>query len=142
MIRKAEKTDFEKMIEIAKNDGFEHPDMPNLDWIKSRIKLGDEFYVYGNVLGFICFQPQFSRGSRLHFISVMKSEQGKGIGGSLVSYVGGLTRKFGKNKLYLYVHQKNQKAIDFYLKHKFAFAGIFLDKYGEKEHALLMCKEV
>ena len=36
----------------------------------------------------------------------------------------------------------NKKAINFYLKHEFDFSGIFLDKYGEGENALLMMKRL
>jgi ribosomal protein S18 acetylase RimI-like enzyme len=73
---------------------------------------------------------------------VLKEEQGKGIGSQLLEEAETMTRNHSKNKLYLYVHQKNKQAINFYFKHDFNFSGIFLDKYGEGEHALLMCKNL
>lgn len=144
MIQKAVEKDYDKFPEIVENDGFSHPNKFSLDWVYNRIKLGDEFYVYfdGKIKGFMCFQPEFSNNSRLHFISVLKQEQGKGIGTTLVEKAVELTRKLGKTKLYLYVHQKNKKAIDFYIKKGFCFSGIFLDKYGESEHALLMRRDI
>ncbi len=145
MIRKAQEKDFSELLKIAMNDGFKHPNEMSLEWVNTRIKRGDEFYVYENergVVGFICFQQQFSKGCRLHFISVMKEEQGKGIGTALVEKTKLLTRDLGKDKLYLYVYQDNKKAFNFYMKHGFNFSGIFLDKYGEGEHAFLMCSNI
>ena len=145
MIREAKEKEYEELVKIAENDGFEHPNKLNLEWIKKRVNQGDEFYVFSEdskIIGFVCFQPDFARGSKLHFISVLREEQGKGVGKKLVEKIEELTRNLGKNKIYLYVHQKNKKAIDFYLKNDFHFSGIFLDKYGEGEHALLMCKNL
>lgn len=125
--------------------GFKHPNKLNLDWIKNRLALGDRFCIFeseGKILGFMCFQPDFSQGSRLHFISVLKEEQGKGVGSALIEEAEKFTRNHGKNRLYLYVHQKNKKALRFYLKHGFDFSGIFLDKYGKGENALLMVKDL
>lgn len=143
-IREAVEKDFQELVEIAENDGFKHPNKMTVDWIKKRCLAGDRFYVFeqASILGFICFQPEFSLGSRLHFLSVKKDEQGKGAGSALLEEAEKMTRNHGKNKLYLYVHQKNKKAIGFYLKHEFDFSGIFLDKYGDGENALLMVKEL
>jgi ribosomal-protein-alanine N-acetyltransferase len=145
MIREAEEKEYGELIRIAEEDGFEHPRKINLLWIQNRSILGDRFYLYeenNKILGFVCFQPEFSNGSRLHYISVRKSEQGKGVGSALLEEVEKMTVKHEKSKLYLWVHQKNKQAIKFYLKHDFDFAGIFINKYGEGENALLMCKEL
>jgi len=170
LLREATEADFEEIVEISKSDGFEHPNTPTLEWVKNRCVLGDRFYVYvgdapkscisehsenqtkkpedfrgeelGDIKGFICFQPKFARGSRLHFLSVSQSEQGKGIGSALLEEAEKMSRNHEKNLIYLYVHQKNKKAVNFYLKQGFNFSGIFLDKYGEGENALLMCKKL
>lgn len=144
-IREANVKDFLELVKISEEDGFEHPRKVSLLWMQNRYISGDRFYLFeenNKILGFVCFQPQFSDGSRLHYISVRKGEQGAGIGTALIEEVENMTRNHEKKKLYLWVHQRNRKAIGFYFKHDFDFAGIFLDKYGKGEHALLMCKEL
>ena len=162
-IREANIKDFPELMKISGEDGFEHPRKVSLLWMQNRYIYGDRFYLFeasteksddslslshkkcaqdGKILGFICFQPQFSDGSRLHFIAVRKSEQGKGVGTALIEEAEKMTQHHEKKKLYLWVHEKNKNAIRFYLKHEFDFSGIFLNKYGEGENALLMVKEL
>lgn len=145
MIKEVDEKDFFQLIEVSSSDGFEHPKSITLAWIQNRIMLGDRFYAFyenNKILGFVCFQPQFSSGSRLHYLSVRQDEQGRGIGSVLLEEAEKLARNHSKNKLYLWVHQKNKKALAFYLKHGFDFSGIFLDKYGEGGNALLMVKKL
>ena len=141
-IIQTDEKDFPAMIEIAKNDGFSHPNQLNTDWLKKRLSEGDIFFITEEKNGFVSLQKKFASGAKLHFLSVKKQAQHKGIGTALIKKIEEETKKLGFKKLFLYSHQKNFDAIRFYTKLQFYVDGIFIDKYGPGQNAILMCKDL
>ncbi|MFH1256862.1 MAG: GNAT family N-acetyltransferase [Candidatus Diapherotrites archaeon] len=144
-IRRASAKDFPAMLEINRNDGFDYVAKMNIEWLKKAQRGKDAFFIAehkGKALGFCSVQPNYTYGSRLRFLSVLKKFQHKGIGAALMEKAEEHARGNGKKKLFLYVNQKNFDAIRFYSKHKFYVTGIFLEKYGKGGNALLMAKDL
>ncbi len=145
-IREARDVDFPEMVDIVKNDGFPHPLPTTLEWLLKRKALGDKFFVVDGQnkkpTGFASLQEKFALGAKLHYLSVRKEQHHKGIGTALVKKIEDEAKAIGKDRLYLYTHQKNFEAIRFYSKLNFYIVGIFIDKYASGENALLLCKDL
>lgn len=144
-IREATEKDFQVMVEIAKNDGYMHPNKLNLEWLNKRKGEGDLFFIAefnGKEVGFVVLQKKFAIGSKLHFLSVKEEFQHKGVGAVLVKKAEEETKKLGNKKIFLYTHYKNFNAIRFYSKNDYYVNGVFIDKYGVGENAILMCRDL
>ncbi len=144
-IKEATEKDFPIMVEIAKSDGYMHPNKLNLEWLNKRKKEDDLFFIAeieDKKIGFVILQKNFAIGSKLHFLSVKKDFQHKGIGTSLIKKAEEETKKLGKKRIFLYTHQKNFDAIKLYSKLNYYVNGIFINKYGIGENAVLMAKDL
>ncbi len=92
--------------------------------------LGADGYVYEvdrKILGFITMSPQNSCGYYMYELFVDPLFQGKGIvGAALIDFAKGLGRYITTS-----VYQKNERAINFYLKHNFSMLS--QEPYLEEE---------
>lgn len=136
MIRKLQKTDIDRIIEIWLDCNLKaHEFIPerywreNADAVKEMLPQA-EVYVYeeenlGEMQGFIGMNGEYIEG-----IFVWNENQSKGIGKKLLDYV-----KRIKKKIYLSVYQKNQRALDFYQRENFKIQCENIDENtGEKEY--------
>ena len=154
-IRRATLKDIDIIQEIEKNSGY-----PLSHYISSRetitnaIKNGLMFFILEDMrlhdkkpvllpVGYVSLREKFTHtGAELNTIAVTKSEHQKGYGFMLLRCIEKEARSLGKNKLYLYVYQRNYPAVSFYAKNGFYVVGIFESYYSHGETAILMCKEL
>lgn len=105
----------------------------NFDLVKSMIK-ESEIYIYeenNKILGFIGLSENYIAG-----IFIDKEFRNKGIGKNLLDYA-----KDKKDKLYLNVFEKNNKAMNFYIKNQFIISEKnFDDENKEYEYKLIWNK--
>lgn len=105
----------------------------NFDLVKSMIK-ESEIYIYeenNKILGFIGLSENYIAG-----IFIDKEFRNKGIGKNLLDYA-----KDKKDKLYLNVYEKNNKAMNFYIKNQFIISEKnFDDENNEYEYKLIWNK--
>lgn len=105
----------------------------NFDLVKSMIK-ESEIYIYeenNKILGFIGLMEDYIAG-----IFIDKEFTNKGIGKKLLDYA-----KDKKAKLYLNVFEKNNKAMNFYIKNQFIISEKnFDDENKEYEYKLIWNK--
>lgn len=105
----------------------------NFDLVKSMIK-ESEIYIYeenNKILGFIGLSENYIAG-----IFIDKEFRNKGIGKNLLDYA-----KDKKDKLYLNVFEKNNKAMNFYIKNQFIISEKnFDDENNEYEYKLIWNK--
>lgn len=105
----------------------------NFDLVKSMIK-ESEIYIYeenNKILGFIGLSENYIAG-----IFIDKEFRNKGIGKNLLDYA-----KDKKDKLYLNVYEKNNKAMNFYIKNQFIISEKnFDDENKEYEYKLIWNK--
>ena len=105
----------------------------NFDLVKSMIK-ESEIYIYeenNKILGFIGLSEDYIAG-----IFIDKEFRNKGIGKKLLDYA-----KDKKDKLSLDVYEKNNKAMNFYIKNQFIIdEKNFDDENNEYEYRLIWNK--
>lgn len=133
MIRKADKNDLERIMEIwLETNLLSHYFIPNSYWISNykEVKIAiaqAEVYVYeveDVICGFIGLINSYIAG-----IFVEKMYQSQGIGRLLLKYI-----KENHSFLSLHVYEKNERALNFYVRENFKVIAESKDmNTGEKE---------
>lgn len=133
MIRKADKNDLERIMEIwLETNLLSHYFIPNSYWISNyeEVKIAisqAEVYVYeieDVICGFIGLIDSYIAG-----IFVEKMYQSQGIGRLLLKYI-----KENHSFLSLHVYEKNERALNFYVRENFKVIAESKDmNTGEKE---------
>lgn len=136
MIRTAQKTDMEQLLQIWLNSNIDaHDFIPQKYWIDNYPLVADQLpqadiYLYeadGNIYGFVGVMDGYIAG-----IFVDKAHRSAGIGRQLLNHVKALYPT-----LSLGVYQKNQRAVRFYLREGFAINKEQLDEStGEIEYSM------
>jgi ribosomal protein S18 acetylase RimI-like enzyme len=140
------KEDINLLSNLEGNDGYIYPSggISKERFLKA-FRDGEKIFIAekdGGAVGYASIQPKFARGSRIRWLSVHKDFHRQGIGTKLIEKIKEETKNLNKSKLYLYVHHRNTEAITFYSHLRFKVSGFFVDKYGDGEHAILMCKDL
>jgi len=133
-IRKAKKSDFEKLIEIyqrAYQDLKEYAEegkeniLKYLNWLYKQDK--DGFLVAtldNNIVGFICADKNWTKErGEIHEFVVDPNYQNLGIGKLLFEKALSYLKESGKKYVGLWVGEKNIKAKNFYKKYGFEYKG-------------------
>ena len=137
MIRKFENSDIDDIMQIWKNVNIEAHNFiskeyweNDYDYVRNILPKA-EIYVYvdnNEIIGFIGMNENYIEG-----IFVKAVAQSKGIGKQLLDQV-----KKIKSTLKLNVYQKNERAIQFYLREKFSIQSECVDdNTGEKEFTMV-----
>ena len=136
MIRTAQKTDMEQLLQIWLNSNIDaHDFIPPKYWIDNYPLVADQLpradiYLYeadGKIYGFVGVMDGYIAG-----IFVDKAHRSAGIGSQLLNHVKELYPT-----LSLGVYQKNQRAVRFYLREGFAINNEQLDEStGEIEYTM------
>lgn len=97
------------------------------------------------ISGYIIYLDNFD-SLDLFEISILKNEQGKGLGRLLleesIKILYTKKKNFNKNKIFLEVNEKNKIAIDLYKKVGFLEISTRKNYYGKNENGLVMLKEI
>lgn len=127
MIRKFEKKDTERIMEIWLEANLEaHDFVPSDYWLSQyqsvqKQLLSADIYVYeqdNEIQGFVGMVDDYLAG-----IFVDKKYRSMGIGKNLLEYVKKIYPAFSLN-----VYQKNQRAVDFYLREKLTIVSTGVDE--------------
>lgn len=139
MIRQYANGDIDAVMQIWLNTNIQTHNFISSDYWQSNFRVVKEMlphaeiYVYENdyakqIDGFIGLNDNYIEG-----VFVKKAAQSKGIGKQLLNYA-----KEIKSTLKLSVYQKNEKAIQFYLREKFSIQSENMDaNTGEKEFVMV-----
>lgn len=139
MIRQYANGDIDAVMQIWLNTNIQIHNFISSDYWQSNFRVVKEMlppaeiYVYEDdytkqIDGFIGLNDNYIEG-----VFVKKAAQSKGIGKQLLNYA-----KEIKSTLKLSVYQKNEKAIQFYLREKFSIQSENMDaNTGEKEFVMV-----
>ena len=136
VIRRINENDIDEVIEIWERENINaHPFIPSKYWLDNvelvkKQMLTKDVFVYENtnkIEAFIGIDDNYIEG-----IFVSSALQCQGIGKSLLNYI-----KKDKDYLFLYVYQKNKKAINFYLKEGFIIKEESIDKATNEKDYLM-----
>ena len=120
---------FEIINEIQSNDGFEHSYPLSKERFTNLIHRGEYFFVSfyeGKAAGMI--SVDFEIRAKLHFFSVKKDYQGKGIGGVLLKKI--LEEAKNRNYSSVYVYVEIDSPVEkFLLNRGFEKVGYYRDRY-------------
>lgn len=137
-IRRLQKEDLAAVMELWLHTNLQaHPFVSEAYWrenfegVKEALPKAEVFVCErddtGKIIGFIGMKGQYIAG-----IFVKKEMQSMGIGKKLLDHV-----KQSREKLTLHVYQKNQRAVDFYLREGFSIRAEALDENTGKKEFLL-----
>ena len=128
----------ERCLQINSDDGWVSV---GADWFG---KFPDTFFIADDA-GFAAVTSRFKydrNGVELDVISVRKTNQGRGIGRSLMNAVAEFASKTGKDLVYTFCSESNAGALSFYERLGFQKCGILRDRYGEGKHSIILRKSV
>lgn len=127
MIREKKKSDIKYIMEIWLQGNLQaHKFIKESYWIEhieetEKAIEEAEVFVYeeqGEIIGFIGIQKNYIAG-----LFIKEEKQQEGIGSRLIEFC-----KQRKSEIFLYVYKENEKAVTFYLKHKFQIEGEYIEK--------------
>ncbi len=143
-IREATVDDWQEIINCQRNDAFEHHYELSEGRIKKLLGSSEKFYVAlldGKIVGFSSYIPEVDGvRARLHFLSVLKEHQQKGVGTFLMNTMLDQCRQLGFPIVESFVEVDSTK--EMFLK-KFGFSnqsedgtrGFMPNHYGRGKHA-------
>jgi len=137
-IRKAKIQDWKTIQHIQKNDGFSHAYYINEDRIRRLLKRGEIFllaFLENKPVGFASID--FEIRAVLHFISVLKISQGKGVGDSLLKTVKNETLKRKYNHVIIFSEKSSFMLNNFLKKNEFKKVGYHKDRYGNGRDGII-----
>lgn len=127
MIREKKKSDIKYIMEIWLQGNLQaHKFIKESYWIEyieetEKAIEEAEVFVYeeqGEIIGFIGIQKNYIAG-----LFIKEEKQQERIGSRLIEFC-----KQRKSEIFLYVYKENEKAVTFYLKHKFQIEGEYIEK--------------
>jgi hypothetical protein len=134
-LRAAMPTDIDVMIEIQKNDGYNHAYYLTPERLQRLFDLGIDFYVVATqddrVIAFIALEVEIR--ARLRFFSVHKDFQGRHL----------LNKEFLREAkiIYVYIEENGKKVKKFLGQYGFEEVGFYRNRFGEgKNSVILECK--
>jgi ribosomal protein S18 acetylase RimI-like enzyme len=141
-IRGASLSDLEGLREVWRNDGQRHTrdlmSYPVSEWIIAR---RDYFFVADTGIkpvGFIVARNT-SDGSKIDFLSVKKTFQGKGIEKLLLD---ALEEQLSLGKVYSYVPKDNEKLVDVFKKQGYSVYNEIANLFGPSRNALVFMRDL
>ena len=119
------------------------------NYITKRLNEGKEEFYICEKYGYITLKRDFPghKHCEIYWIAVKKQEQGKGIGGKMVTFIEKYARKLGFRKVCVYTGKVMKEAQNFYRKFGYKKVNEFPDYYGfpgtkEEKTAVLLCKRL
>ena len=169
-VRAATSDDVDLLAKVAANDGYPWKRVLTPEYFLSRMSKRERFFILDwnlytvggrvNTIGYISLtnvitkEPSnimfldseevanFPKASKIHYLSVDESYQEQGFGKQLVEHMLEQARLKRKKYLYVFTPQKNRNAIGFYLHLDFLIQGTYPNKYGPKDHGILLSKAI
>lgn len=140
VIRKADRGDITSILDVQKHDGFDHTYYLSKDRLENLFRRDEMFYVAivrGKLVGFASVDMEIR--ANLHFLSIDKDFQGRGLGTSLLKIVLQESVKRSCKSIFIYV-EVDSLLEKFLLKKGFKKVGIYESRYapGKDAHILAM----
>lgn len=144
MIRKASIKDIKDLVHIEINSGYKFRDSidmnKELKRIKSDFRKGYEFFIDSKKRAYMSLQFK-NKVCYLGYLSVIKSEHGKGIGKLFMEHVDILARNKKCKKIILEVNKKNYAAINLYEKFGYTIVKTIKRVNSQKEATKLIMEK-
>lgn len=134
--------DFDTIMEIQKNDGFEHSYYLTKERLEKLQQRGEEFFIVhldNKPVAFASVDMEIR--ARLHFFCVDKDSTKKGVGAELLEKTiqEAVNRNF--EKIHTFV-ETDSPAEHFYTKNKFEKVGSYKNRYGKDKDATILEREI
>lgn len=142
-IVKARPEDWKAIRNIQKNDGYPHTYYIDKKRVCRLMKRGEIFFLAilnGKPVGFA--SVDFEIRATLHFLSVMKDEQGKGIATMLLKAVIKETAKRKYDQIIAFTEKEGVNVNNFLKDYGFEEVGYHKDRYGKEKDAIIWRLEI
>lgn len=134
--------DFNKIIEIQKNDGFEHAYYLTKERLEKLIQRGEEFFmVFLNDEPIAFASIDLDIRARIHFFCVEKNNAGKGIGTELLEKIICEAANKDYKKIHAYV-EVNSPIEGFFSKNGFEEVGFHKDRFGAGKDSHILERDI
>jgi ribosomal protein S18 acetylase RimI-like enzyme len=134
--------DFDTIMDIQKNDGFEHSYYLTEERLGKLHQRGEEFFIVhldNKPVAFASVDMEVR--AKLHFFCVNKDNAGKGIGTELLEKTIQEVANQNFDKIHTFV-ETDSPAEHFYTKNKFKKVGVHKDRYGEGKDSNILERKI
>lgn len=143
-IRIATEEDFETILEVQKNDGYEHSYYLTKKRLAKLFERGELFIIAelgDRPIGMASLDIEIR--AKLHFFSVLKTFQKKGVGTKMLNEIIKKLKKAPKKVevVYFYV-EKGAPIVNFLKKNNFKEVGFYKNRYRNGKDAVILEKEL
>lgn len=137
-VRLGTEKDIDSILRIQKEDGYPHAYYLTAQRVRRLLKKGQVIYVALEEDGAIAFSiVDFDVRAWIHFLSVIKDEQRKGIGLSLVNEIIKESQNRGINLVYIIPEQDAEKIDGFLRNYGFIKRGYHKDRFGPGRNGII-----
>ena len=134
--------DFDTIMEIQKNDGFEHSYYLTKKRLERLQQRGEEFFIVhldGKPIAFASVDMEIR--ARLHFFCVDKDSTRKGIGSELLEKTIHEAVNQNFDKIHTFV-ETDSPSEHFYVKNKFEKVGFYKNRYGQGKDSNILERKI
>jgi RimJ/RimL family protein N-acetyltransferase len=143
-LRIASRKDFQTIIDLQKQDGFKHSYSLTKERLARLSKRGELFYIVesnNRPVGMISLDIEIR--ARLHFFSIHKDFQRKGIGTEILhKIISELKHSFEDVKVVFCYSEKNAPIVNFLKKNSFKEVGFYRNRFRNDRDAVILEREL
>ncbi|HEX9817875.1 MAG TPA: GNAT family N-acetyltransferase [Patescibacteria group bacterium] len=140
IIQSATEADFEKIRRIQKEDGYDHSYYLTSDRLRRLFQRGERFFItYLNEEPVGMFSLDIEIRAKLHFFSIIKQLQKKGIGREMLKFAVVKVKETSKEISVMYCYsEKNAPLAEFLKKNNFQEVGFYKNKFMNGRDAVVL----